>query len=224
MVKIHTLHGFLGKPSDWSFLPHAIHEELYGNIAPYKKWAKRFLSTVDANQTNYVAGYSLGGRLAMHALLENPSVWNGAIIVSAHPGLKDPLQRKARVDEDKRWANQFQEKPWCTLVDDWNQLPVFHGSLKAAPKESEHDRKALSEMLTTWSLGYQENLLPKVEQLEIPILWITGELDTKFSSLEIKLKHPKSQKLIATQTGHRVLLEQSKWIREHILTFIKETS
>ena len=35
-------------------------------------------------------GYSMGGRLALEALVEDSSAWAAAVIVSAQPGLADP--------------------------------------------------------------------------------------------------------------------------------------
>jgi 2-succinyl-6-hydroxy-2,4-cyclohexadiene-1-carboxylate synthase len=56
----------------------------------------------------------MGGRLAMHALLESPELWSAAILVSANPGLPaaDHPGRAQRMASDESWARRFESDPW----------------------------------------------------------------------------------------------------------------
>ena len=73
-------------------------------------------------------GYSLGGRLALHALLHAPELWAGALVVGADTGLADPKEREARVRWDAAWAERFLNEPWEDVLRDWDAQAVFGGA------------------------------------------------------------------------------------------------
>ena len=52
-----------------------------------------------------LAGYSMGGRLALHALLEG-GAWDAAILIAPHPGLETGEERAARREADALWASR----------------------------------------------------------------------------------------------------------------------
>ncbi|MCB1093472.1 MAG: hypothetical protein KDL87_18185, partial [Verrucomicrobiae bacterium] len=85
---IHALHGNLGQPSDWDRLGLA---DL--SAADLWEWQERvpgiglnsfggaYSQSVGRwDSTSVVMGYSLGGRLALHALLARPELWKGAVV------------------------------------------------------------------------------------------------------------------------------------------------
>lgn len=199
-----ALHGFLGSPLDWQGeMTHV--PNLFSQIAPFWEWAKNFNRYAEeiCDQERILVGYSMGGRLALHALIDNPTLWKRAVILSANPGIcSNP---KERIMADQAWAKRFEEEPWDELMLAWNEQAVFGGK---APQRQEKDfsRNALSKALTTWSLGKQENLLEKIEALSIPILWLTGERDVKFTALaeQVKLSHPHSEKRVVEGATHRL--------------------
>lgn len=225
MSSIIALHGFLGRPSDWDFLP-------YDNVVSVDLFKENSLQCF-SDQTiegGILLGYSLGARLALRALIDSPQKWSAAVIVSGHPGLETELQRQERVLADEVWARRFETESWEELMDSWSGQPVLATSTVCPVRcESDFSRKQLAEVLRTWSLGRQENLKGQVEALDIPILWIAGENDSKFAAIarSMSLKHPKSTVWIAKETGHRVPWEKSIEFIEQLDTFlnkIKETS
>jgi len=212
----HTLHGFLGTPEEWELLQPTTSWDLLSDESLANKtltsWAEWFNSRQSSTQ-KLLIGYSLGGRLALHALIQNPALWKGAIIISTHPGLKTPIDRQMRLEHDLLWAKRFLTDPWDHLMNDWNQQPVFASD---AAVSRELDRQSLYRAMMQWSLGTQADLRPQIAQLDLPILWITGEKDSKFCKLarEVKLTHPLSKFWIAPQVGHRVhWAEQSNLIK-----------
>lgn len=212
-MKIYTLHGFLGRPSDWN-LPDAV--DLFQRpIVPFDEWAQQF--NASALPGSVVIGYSLGGRLAMHALIQNPTHWKAAVIISAHPGLKEE-ERAERIASDQRWAKRFLNDPWEKLMTDWNKQPVFAGQ-SLPRKESDFDRTVLCQVLEKWSLGRQAQLLPAINALPLPIFWITGELDPH-AARGLKLAHPQSKQWVAPGAGHRVPWESG--FQEQITQFLGE--
>ncbi len=215
-VNIYAIPGFLGRPSDWNFLhpsPHVI--DLFGETLPLRspwEWAHRFNHDYvqHRNTLNILVGYSLGGRLALHILLDDPTQWDGAVIVSAHPGLSSPEEREQRKAKDADWAHRFAVEPWHHLMEAWNQQDVLKGSQAIPRKEADYSRKRLASSLTMWSLGKQDDLRKSLQKLNLPILWLAGENDPTYSALakSLTLRHPLSSIKIIPQASHRLPWDQ----------------
>lgn len=207
---IWAVSGFLGLPTDWDFLqfpqvaavdPHA----LSWNSLP--DWGARFNEWVSRGTVpSLLIGYSLGGRLALHALLNNPKQWKGAVIISAHPGLSDPLEKAKRLEHDRKWAARFEKEEWASLMQAWNGQEVFSHDPSVERKEHEYRRDQLVHTLLKGSLSTQADLRHQISQLEMPLLWITGSQDHRFSTLAqtLSFKHPLSRWAKVEGAGHRV--------------------
>lgn len=227
---LHALHGFLGHPKDWLTLNLAQHKHFHAYqilvdfpICPFAEWAERFnqsLITHDTPKNNILIGYSLGGRLGLHSLLNQPKHWKAAIFLSTHPGLKTPEEKKTRMIKDHQWGERFEKDPWEILMRDWNAQDIFKHDLPIYREESDYDRLSLSKALATWSLGAQDDVHEKIALLEIPILWMVGEKDLKFLRLssQLKFKHPQSKLYVVSEFGHRLI---SRRLEEFILNFIQ---
>lgn len=153
-------------------------------------------------------GYSLGGRLALHALIDSPQQWSEAIIISAHPGLAEGVRAKRR-EEDAIWAKRFLEEPWSDVLQAWNNREVFAHDKPVVRKEQNFSRSLLAQALTTWSLGNQKDLAEAIGKLPMPITWVVGEYDTKFVSEAMRLSfaNPSSRVIIVPGAGHRIDFE-----------------
>lgn len=75
----------------------------------------------------WLCGYSLGGRLAMQAVLAHPPLWKGAVFVSANPGLEDEAEKAARRAKDAEWAVKCLSAPWEDFLKEWDAQGVFEG-------------------------------------------------------------------------------------------------
>lgn len=211
---IYALHGFLGKPEDWDFLKqstpdlHAINLSDYHNLS-LADWAKTFNAHVKVHDTqhNILVGYSLGGRLALHALLDNPSLWQQAVLISTHPGLHTVEEKTSRITADVHWANRFENESWEPLMQGWHEQSVFQSDSFLYRHEADYKRAALAHQLRHWSTGFQADLREAIATLPMPMLWIAGEKDAKYLECMKTLSfcHPQSKTWIAPNAGHRVL-------------------
>ncbi len=220
-LKLYALHGFLGCKSDWnSFDPASFNVDQIIAVDPFqqrsvdslKAWAASFTSKIDEPKThqNILMGYSLGGRLALHALVQQPSLWKAAVIISAHPGLTDEEEKKHRLEQDKQWARRFLAEPWGPLLQTWNQQGTLLTSQPLQRKQADYDRITLAYALQCLSLGVQEDLRPAIAALPFPILWLTGEKDEKYTALakDLVYSHPHSSFQVVPGSGHRVPWDQ----------------
>ena len=198
---LYSLHGFLGRPDDFPGRGVDLFAE---PILPFWKWAENFNKNILKKST--LLGYSMGGRLALHALIQNPALWESATIISAFPGQAETLSY------DPYWENRFLNDPWDDLMRDWNAQPVFKHDPPVIRCESDYSRKKLAQALKTWSHANQEDLRSRIEALPMPIHWIVGEKDIKYTALASQLKfvHQDSRLTILKDTGHRISLSHSK--------------
>jgi 2-succinyl-6-hydroxy-2,4-cyclohexadiene-1-carboxylate synthase len=165
-VVITALHGFLGLPSDWDFLKEAgfsIVTPPLGEIPP---------------KGDLLLGYSMGGRLALQALLGGAR-YRRAVIVSAGLGIEDRVAREERCKTDEQWARAFETEPWNEVVRAWNDQPVFGGH-RVRRDERDFDRRELARQLRDWSPGVLPPLAWRLREIVIPVLWMAGERDSKY--------------------------------------------
>lgn len=206
-MNIVALHGFLGSPKDWepwdNLLPIAIKPE--DNFQTFAKelnaWAKAEIKAPRA-----LMGYSLGGRLALHALLDDPSIWSKGILISTHPGLASEEERIKRLQHDQEWAKRFCNDPWEVLMRDWEAQGVFKNEThRFIRNETDYKREELAKWLTHFSLGIQEDLLPKISTISIPLTWVTGEHDHNYRNFakQVCENHYHSKGFIIPSAYHR---------------------
>ncbi|MDQ3935568.1 MAG: alpha/beta fold hydrolase, partial [Actinomycetota bacterium] len=96
-----------------------------------------------------VAGYSLGGRLALHAAVREPTRFGALVTIGASAGIDDPAEREARRETDEQLAAAIESRPIEETVAEWEGHPVFAGQpprLVAAQREGRlsHDPRTLA--------------------------------------------------------------------------------
>jgi len=171
-------------------------------------------------------GYSMGGRLALHALLEIPHPWRAAVIVSAHPGLESDAEREARRAADAAWATRALAGNWQEFLTAWNAQPVLGGAIRD-PQASGGlviRRREIARSFVDWSLGAQQPLWDRLHEITIPVLWVAGEHDAKFLDLAKRATAliPNSRLAVAPGSGHRVPWEAEEWLAAEVAGFLSQ--
>ncbi len=215
-MTVWCLHGAVGMADDWRGL------ELPGRaVKRVDLW--RFLDCCPMTLEGFGAalnreaaatpgpkvllGYSMGGRLALHALLAGEprrdapetassgtlqprAPWDAAVIVSAHPGLEDEAERAARRELDAEWAARALRGDWEEFLAEWNEQAVLKPVGGAELPMRFADRRGLAARRASvarsfidWSLGVQEPLGGRLGQLGLPVLWCVGGADGRFRAL-----------------------------------------
>lgn len=218
-----SLPGFLGHPSDWKGLlnndplwehlpQHYYDPALPPPTSGLRAWADTFNRAVATRCTErrLLLGYSLGGRLALHALCRAPELWSGAILISTHPGL--PAQERAsRHIHDEIWAQRFETEPFESTMLAWNSQALFDGTPFPGPRPSDsYDRSLISATLRGWSLSQQDDLTAQIATLPMPILWLVGARDTRYTAAAMALHfgNPLSRSEVIADAGHRLPWQQ----------------
>ncbi len=231
-----ALHGNLGTTVDWQRYDffHGKSEalDLWAEAdrgLGLEAWAQNFCTRVRDEQVGdakpWLAGYSLGGRLAMHAIVEAPEMWSGAVIISAHPGLADEAERELRRQRDVEWAEKARGESWLDFLDEWNAQPVLDGEPEADFLEQQRHLAGRSECVARgfelWSLGSQRDLSDRLAACLFPVLWLTGSRDTTFTDLGAEMSDllPNSEHRVLDGCGHRILQEAPQLAADAIRDF-----
>ncbi len=226
---IHALHGNFGLPSDWdAALPPGVparawhlweirrHHPEARTLTGFATWFNHQVAALPDKGPRILAGYSLGGRLALHVLLDRPALWHRALLLSTHSGLTNEDERTARLAHDVRWHDRCLKAPWESVLQGWNTQAVLAGSSPVhAAGITEPWRNEIADAFEGWSLGHQEIGLGRLEQLRVPGVWMTGGDDPKFSALARSAMEilPSFHFQTIPQAGHRLLSETPHAIR-----------
>lgn len=170
-------------------------------------------------------GYSMGGRLALHALMEQGHPWSAAVIISAHPGLECPDEREARLAADARWAAMALTGNWMEFLTAWNAQPLLGTAMPRPPGEDSRlmtRRREIARSFIDWSLGAQQPLWERLCEITIPVLWVAGENDPNFQALAERAaaRIPACETAIAPAAGHRVPWEAEEWLASAVRRFL----
>lgn len=150
-------------------------------------------------------GYSMGGRLALHALLAG-GPWDAGVIVSAHPGLENEQARVERMAADAAWAGRALTGDWRDFLRRWESQDVLAGAEMEGRDGLDPRRQAVARSFMDWSLGVQLPLWGSLGEVKRPLLWVAGERDEKFKALAKRAVGllPEAEGWIAESAGHRV--------------------
>jgi 2-succinyl-6-hydroxy-2,4-cyclohexadiene-1-carboxylate synthase len=128
-------------------------------------------------------GYSLGGRVCLHLALMYPHVVDRLALIGATPGIIDDDERAARRTADEHLAQHIIDVGVPAFIDEWTMQPLFAGlELTEADRDDRARNTAvgLAASLRFCGTGTQLPLWDRLVELNMPVLAMAGELDTKF--------------------------------------------
>ncbi len=238
-MQLFLLHGMGGSPYDWEgvqkFLP-SIALPVPNSSSP-ETCALAIADIIEktAGGKFALAGYSMGGRLALLVAVElfarglPPS---RLILVSAGFGSADMQEKADRRRKDEDWAalaETNQKRFW----EEWYGQALFssYRSLPPSTKASwenlrlSMDIGSLTKQLRNLGPGNHEDLFPVLEGLTekgLRVLYIVGELDKKYLELSRMAGEKSGARVsVITNAGHILPLEAPEELASEIRDFLK---
>ena len=234
---IWCLHGFLGRGADWDAFRPLLRElsgsepqtpDLFAvpNSQTPEEWGREFAERVaEVDSAPSIIGYSMGGRLALHAMLARPKLFRRAVLISTGLGFEDEERRAARKKADEAWAQRFETEPWEEVLSAWNAQDVFAGSPPMEKRiESLFNRSALASALRHWSPAAHGPLVGRLPVIEGNVLMIAGARDAKYvkEAERAAAALPNGDVWIVPPAGHRVPWERPESFKDALRSFFQQ--
>jgi 2-succinyl-6-hydroxy-2,4-cyclohexadiene-1-carboxylate synthase len=161
-----------------------------------------------------VAGYSMGGRIALHAALASPERVERLVLIGASPGLADPGERAERRASDDRLADAIEGMGIEEFARQWAMTPVLAGQAPEVAAAVHADRLrntpvGLARALRGLGTGALPSLWGRLGELAMPVVLIVGERDRKFAGIAASMATAiqDARVVIVPGAGHAVHLE-----------------
>lgn len=216
------LHGFGGTGASWDAVRAQLPAETYRPLAPdlpgHGTASARRPCTIEAC-VDYVlalapdrfalAGYSMGGRVALALAARAPERVTALGLVATTAGLDDPAARAARREADEELAGWIAAHDLAAFADRWLGQPLFAGDPPAAQAAARADiarntPEGLAASLRQAGTGAMEPLWDRLGGLELPVTVVVGGRDEKFRALGARLAGalPAARTVVIPGAGH----------------------
>jgi 2-succinyl-6-hydroxy-2,4-cyclohexadiene-1-carboxylate synthase len=162
-----------------------------------------------------LAGYSMGGRLALQVALAHPQRVSRLVLVSTTAGIEDADARARRRAADEALAAWMEEdRTMSEVADRWAAQALFatqspQVAAVARADRLRNDPGALASALRGLGTGVMTPLWDRLGELRMPVAVLAGEHDAKFVALARRLVKalPRGSLTIVPGAGHALPLE-----------------
>jgi 2-succinyl-6-hydroxy-2,4-cyclohexadiene-1-carboxylate synthase len=177
------------------------------------------------DEPHLLAGYSMGGRIALHAALARPERVRRLVLLGASPGLADPAEREERRRADDALADRIEAIGVEAFAEEWGRLPLWEGQPDRVRAAANADRlrntpAGLADALRGLGTGALEPLWDRLGELPMPVVLIAGERDAKFRAIAEQMAEriPDARVEVVPGAGHAAHLERPDLVAAAITT------
>jgi len=182
-----------------------------------------------AGRGGVVVGYSMGGRLALHAAVRDPRAYRALVLLGATPGIENEGRRRSRRAADDELAQWMEHSPIRAVVDHWENQPIFmtqDAALVARQRRGRlsHDPKRLAALLRATGQGVLPPLWGELDKLRMPVLAVAGERDDKYAQIAERMAQrlPNGRWALIGGAGHAPHLDDPDAFADLLLEFLDE--
>jgi 2-succinyl-6-hydroxy-2,4-cyclohexadiene-1-carboxylate synthase len=157
-----------------------------------------------------LGGYSMGGRIALHAALAAPERIERLVLISTTAGIDDAAERARRRERDRRLAEEMEKGSIEDFIERWRAQPMFaedppgvDGLARADQSRNRPDGVAAA--LRGVGTGEMQPLWERLGELTMPVTIVVGKRDLKFHSPGRRMAELFPQATLAVVRGGHVL-------------------
>ena len=216
MDTVLLLHGFAGTAGSWDAFSEHLDRERYrplaaelrghgqnGAVRPisFELCVADLLAAAPPRFT--LAGYSLGGRIALQLALAAPERIDRLVLISSSAGITDEAERNERLSKDLALADEIEAGPISGFADEWLAGPLFandRAEVNAAAR-SEIEKNSptdLAAALRGMSVGRMEPLWSRLAEIAAPTTVVAGQSDGRYVKL--------AERIVAAIDGSELVL------------------
>jgi 2-succinyl-6-hydroxy-2,4-cyclohexadiene-1-carboxylate synthase len=220
------LHGFTHTGASWTPVIAALGERYralapdirgHGSASPRRPVTLAAviddLAAIESERFT-LAGYSMGGRIALHIALAMPERVDRLILIGASPGLADPAEQQARRAADEQLADELERSSIDEFARRWAAEPVLAGQPAVIAAAANTDRlrstpAGLAAALRGLGTGSLPSLWGRLPELRVPVALVVGERDEKFREVAAEMAGSiaAADVVVVSGAGHAAHLE-----------------
>ena len=223
--------GFMQRGSAWAPVADRLPERYRGVLLDHAEhtFEGRLAEIADAGGRAVLCGYSLGGRLALHAVLREPGRYRALVTVGVTAGIDDPSARRARREADEKLAAWMEAAPIEDVVAIWERQPLFADQPdllveEQRPGRLSHDPAELATLIRTAGQGVLDPVWHELLSLELPLLALAGARDERYAADARRLADlaPRGRSALVEDAGHAPHLQRPDAVAELLGQFLDE--
>jgi 2-succinyl-6-hydroxy-2,4-cyclohexadiene-1-carboxylate synthase len=229
------LHGFTHTGASWDPVVAALGER-YRATAPdirghgsasgaqpvtLEAVLEDLVSLIDSEAV--LAGYSMGGRVALHLALAEPARVARLVLIGASPGIAGSGERAARRAADERLAAEIVDSSLEAFAHRWAETPVLAGLPEDVLGRAHADRMrsstaGLARALRGLGTGALPSLWERLGELAMPVGLVVGARDERFLGVAQRMARSirRVEVVVVPRAGHAVHLEAPERVAEII--------
>jgi len=226
------LHGFAQDSSVWDPIAGQIHDQSisapdlrgHGNAHSMRPISSEDLATdlaglLDDQRPSTVAGYSMGGRLALEVAIRHPRMVSRLVLISTSAGLRNESERVARQESDQSLSSLLRTEGLEAFSRYWTNLPLWIGDPKEVTSQANQLRLrqnplGLAAALDGFGAGIWPHRWDELADLQVPVELVVGARDSKYLQINQEMHRllPQSRLTVVEGAGHSLLLESRQEI------------
>lgn len=224
--------GFMQPGEAWAAVADRLPERYSSLLLDHSEqsFEGRLAEIAEAGEGAVLCGYSLGGRLALHAALRDPSRHAGLVTVGVSAGIDAPATRAARAEADEKMASWMETQAIEQIVTVWERQPLFadQSDLLVESQRSgrlAQDPRGLALLLRTAGQGTLTPVWQRLRELgELPVMAIAGALDQRYcdAARRIAREAPNARAETVESAGHAPQLQRPEAVASLLLEFLDE--
>jgi 2-succinyl-6-hydroxy-2,4-cyclohexadiene-1-carboxylate synthase len=223
------LPGFMQPASAWAAVAERLPERYPSVLLDHREhsYETRLDEIAEAGRGAVLCGYSLGGRLALHAALRDPGAYAGLVTVGVSAGTEDPQARAERARADEKLAAWMETQPMDVIVDVWERQPLFADQSDTLieaqrPGRLAQDPRALALILRTAGQGALEPVWQRLHTLAMPVMAVAGQRDERYSEAARRIARgvPHGRVEIVEHAGHAPQLQRPEAVAALLVDFL----
>jgi 2-succinyl-6-hydroxy-2,4-cyclohexadiene-1-carboxylate synthase len=223
--------GFMQRGDAWAPVAERLPERYPSVLLDHRRhdYEGRLAEIAERGHGAVLCGYSLGGRLTLHAALREQRRYRGLVTVGAGAGIDDPTGRAARRATDERLASWMETAAIEEVVAAWERQPVFADQSDALieaqrPGRLSHDPRELGTLLRSAGQGALDPVWDALPRLTAPVLAIAGARDEPYGEASRRLAAavPDGRARIVEEAGHAPQLQRPEAVAGLLAEFLDE--
>ena len=221
--------GFMQRGSAWAPVADLLEERYPSVLLDHAQhdFEGRLREIATTGEGAVLCGYSLGGRLSLHAALREPAHYAGLVTVGASAGIEDRAARAARAQGDERLAAWMEGASIEDVVAVWERQPLFADQSdqlveEQRPGRLDHDPRQLASILRSAGQGGLEPVWSELPALQLPLLAIAGARDERYSAAARRIAElaPSGVAEIVENAGHAPQLQRPEAVARLLVKFL----